>query len=78
MSFPRMNCFLKKSPKRLSRKKTLLYSDIQRIRSATAKDSPEIAHETVSQYHNEDENLDEARKDRIRRVLEEHRRNQCY
>ena len=26
----------------------------------------------------EDEDLDEARKDRIRRVLEEHRRNQCY
>ena len=70
--------FLEKITEAFIEKKTLLYSDIQRIRSATAKDSPEIAHETVSQYHNEDEDLDEARKDRIRRILEEHRRNQCY
>ena len=70
--------FLEKITEAFIEKKTLLYSDIQRIRSATAKDSSEIAHETVSQYHNEDEDLDEARKDRIRRVLEEHRRNQCY
>ena len=70
--------FLEKITEAFIEKKTLLYSDIQRIRSATAKDSPEITHETVSQYHNEDEDLDEARKDSIRRVLEEHRRNQCY
>lgn len=69
---------MKKSPKRNIEKKTLLYSNIQRIRSATVKDSTEIAQETVSQYHNEDEDLDEARKESIRRILEEHRRNQCY
>ena len=74
----RNELFLEKITEAFIEKKTLLYSDIQRIRSATAKDSPEIAHETISQYHNEDEDLDEARKDRIRRVLEEHRRNQCY
>ena len=70
--------FLEKITEAFIEKKTLLCSDIQRIRSATAKDSPERAHETVSQYHNKDEDLDEARKDRIRRVLEEHRRNRCY
>lgn len=74
----RNELFLEKITEAFLEKETLLYSDIQRIRSATAKDSPEIAHETVSQYHNEDEDLDEARKDRIRRVLEEHRRNRCY
>ena len=74
----RNELFLEKITEAFLEKETLLYSDIQRIRSATAKDSPEIAHETVSQYHNEDEDLDEARKDSIRRVLEEHRRNQCY
>ena len=74
----RNELFLEKITEAFIEKKTLLYSDIQRIRSATAKDSPGMAHETVSQYHNENEDLDEARKDRIRRVLEEHRRNQCY
>lgn len=74
----RNELFLEKITEAFLEKKTLLYSDIQRIRSATAKDSPRMAHETVSQYHNENEDLDEARKDRIRRVLEEHRRNQCY
>ena len=74
----RNELFLEKITEAFIEKKTLLYSDIQRIRSATVKDSTEIAQETVSQYHNEDEDLDEARKDRIRRVLEEHRRNRCY
>ena len=70
--------FLEKITEAFIEKKTLLYSDIQRIRSATAKDSPETARETVSQYHNENDDLDEARKESIRRILEEHRRNQCY
>lgn len=74
----RNELFLEKIAEAFLEKETLLYSDIQRIRSATAKDSPRMAHETVSQYHNENEDLDEARKDRIRRVLEELRRNQCY
>ena len=74
----RNELFLAKITEAFLEKETLLYSDIQRIRSATAKDSPGMAHETVSQYHNENEDLDEARKDRIRRVLEEHRRNRCY
>ena len=74
----RNELFLEKITEAFLEKETLLYSDIQRIRSATAKDSPGMAHETVSQYHNENEDLDEARKDRIRRVLEEHRRNRCY
>ena len=74
----RNELFLEKITEAFIEKKTLLYSDIQRIRSATVKDSTEIAQETVSQYHNEDEDLDEARKESIRRILEEHRRNQCY
>lgn len=74
----RNELFLEKITEAFLEKETLLYSDIQRIRSATAKDSPGMARETVSQYHNENEDLDEARKDRIRRVLEEHRRNRCY
>ena len=74
----RNELFLEKITEAFLEKETLLYSDIQRIRSSTAKDSPGMAHETVSQYHNENEDLDEARKDRIRRVLEEHRRNRCY
>ena len=69
----RNELFLEKITEAFIEKKTLLYSDIQRIRSATVKDSTEIAQETVSQYHNEDEDLDEARKESIRRILEEHR-----
>lgn len=74
--------FLEKITEAFIEKKTLLYSDIQRIRSATAKDSSEIAHETVSQYYSAEERPDDDSKDSlkqsIRRKLEEHRRNQCY
>ena len=69
--------FLEKITEAFIEKKTLLYSDIQRIRSATVKDSHGTARETISQYYNEDEDSEEARKERIRRMLEEHRRNQC-
>ena len=69
--------FLEKITEAFIEKKTLLYSDIQRIRSATVKDSYGTACEMISQYYNEDEDSEEARKERIRRMLEEHRRNQC-
>ena len=69
--------FLEKITEAFIEKKTLLYSDIQRIRSATVKDSHGTAREKISQYYNEDEDSEEARKERIRRMLEEHRRNQC-
>lgn len=74
----RNELFLEKITEAFIEKKTLLYSDIQRIRSATVKDSTEIAQETVSQYHNEDEDLDEARKESTDAYWRSHRRNQCY
>ena len=68
--------FLEKIAEAFIEKKTLLYSDIQRIRSATVKDNHETAHEAISQYYNEDEDSFEARMERLRRKLDEQRMKQ--
>lgn len=73
--------FLEKITEVFLEKKTLLYSDIQRIRSATVKGSPMTEHEAISQYYSVEErsedDSEESLKQSIRRKLEEHRRSQC-
>lgn len=72
--------FLEKITEAFIEKKTLLYSDIQRIRSATVKNGTATEHEAISQYYNTEglpeEDSEDAIKQRILRRLEEHRRNQ--
>ena len=72
--------FLEKITEAFLEKKTLLYSDIQHIRSVTVKDNPATEHETTSQYYNTEglpeENSEDEIKQRILRRLEEHRRSQ--
>ena len=73
--------FLEKITEAFLEKKTLLYSDIQRVRSATVKDNAATEHEATSQYYNIEglpkEDPEDAIKQRILRRLEEHRRSQC-
>lgn len=72
--------FLDRITEAFLEKKTLLYSDIQSIHGAFAKEKSAPGDEAVSRYDSpeepsEDEKVDEL-KQRILRRLEEHRRNQ--
>lgn len=75
--------FLRKITEALIAKKTLLYSDIQSIRSATAKAGPAAPHEAASQYYTPEEGelpteeSEDTIRQRIMQKLEAHRRNQC-